>query len=117
MVYANITTEEETEQPPSIRLTDGEFWGSRSGHVSPKELCWAAVHFAVARYGYLAKMTLAQLGLRKTEDIGDAVYNLVEFGLLTQSDEDSREDFDNLFDLGEELDKAFHFQYREERLP
>lgn len=91
---------------------DGDVFASGDeGHVTGQELCYAAAEYAVREYGYLAKDVLAQLGLRKTSDFGDVVYNMIRFGLMAQSDRDRREDFDDVFDLGEELKRLFKFNY------
>ena len=91
--------------------SDDEFAPGVDGHVTGQDLCYAAAEYAVREYGYLAKDVLAQLGLRKTSDLGDVVYNMIRFGLMTQSDNDRREDFDDVFDLGEELQRLFKFNY------
>ena len=59
----------------------------------------------------LAKPVLAKFGIRTTDDIGNIVYNLIDEGFVDQSPEDSRSDFNDVFDLGEELEKHFKFQY------
>ena len=90
---------------------DDEFVVHNEGHVTGRDLCYAVAEYAVREYGYLAKGVLAQLGLRKTGDLGDAVYNLVRVGLMSQSDDDKREDFDDVFDLAQELERLFKFNY------
>lgn len=84
-------------------------------HVSGQDLCRVAVMYAVNRYGYLARVVLERLGFYTTGDIGDAVYNMISVGLVSKTPEDSREDFDDVFDLGEELDSAFEFTYAKKR--
>ena len=59
----------------------------------------------------MAPEVLAQLGIRTTSDIGDIVYNLISIGEISQAENDTREDFDDVFDLGEELEKSFEFSY------
>ena len=90
---------------------DDVFASDDEGHVTGQDLCYAVAEYAVREYGYLAKDVLAQLGLRKTSDIGDVVYNMIRFGFMTKSDRDRREDFDDVFDLGEELKRLFKFNY------
>ncbi len=103
-VFVSAAEESETD-------VDDVFTSDAEGHVAGQDLCYAAAEYAVHEYGYLAKDVLSQLGLRKTSDIGDVVYNLIRFGLMTQSDRDRREDFDDVFDLGEELKRLFKFNY------
>ena len=86
-----------------------------ANHVTGQDLSRAAKDWAVLQYGFMAKTVLAKLGLRKTRDFGDAVYNMIEVGLMSKTPEDSVEDFDDVFDLGAELDRAFEFQYENKR--
>jgi uncharacterized repeat protein (TIGR04138 family) len=86
-----------------------------ANHVTGQDLSRAAKDWAVLQYGFMAKTVLAKLGLRKTRDFGDAVYNMIEVGLMSKTPEDSVEDFDDVFDLGAELDRAFAFQYENKR--
>jgi len=86
-----------------------------ANHVTGQDLSRAAKDWAVLQYGLMAKTVLAKLGLRKTRDFGDAVYNMIEVGLMSKTPEDSVEDFDDVFDLGAELDRAFSFQYENKR--
>ena len=85
------------------------------GHITGETLCRVATSYAVARFGLMARVVLATMGFRSTGDIGDLVYLLIEAGLLEKTPEDSREDFDDLFDLGDALDAAFQFHYGKKR--
>lgn len=95
----------------SMKEAFGEDDGEQSDHISGGDLCRLAVSYAVALYGMLAKPVLAKFGIRTTDDIGNIVYNLIDEGFVDQSPEDSRSDFNDVFDLGEELEKHFKFQY------
>ncbi len=94
---------------------DGASRPIEENHVTGQDLSRAAKDWAVLQYGFMAKTVLAKLGLRKTRDFGDAVYNMIEVGLMSKTPEDSVEDFDDVFDLGAELDRAFAFQYESKR--
>ncbi|MBR0224870.1 MAG: hypothetical protein IJL92_02300 [Thermoguttaceae bacterium] len=98
----------------SEELPDGvrERYARNAGHVTGQDLCYAAAEYAVREYGLMARQVLSQLGIRKTGDLGDVVYNMIRYGFIFQSDDDTREDFDNVFDLGAELDRLFQFQYK-----
>ncbi len=80
-------------------------------HITGRQLCRIAVEHAVEQYGAMARVTLERLGLYTTGDIGDAVFNMIEVGLMAKTADDAREDFDAVFDLGDELDAAFQFAY------
>jgi uncharacterized repeat protein (TIGR04138 family) len=68
-------------------------------HVTGQELCRAAREYAVVQYGFLAKTVLNSVGIRKTDDIGNIVYNLISIGQMRKTPQDCREDFANVFDF------------------
>lgn len=81
-------------------------------HITGQDLCQAAKDYAISQYGLMAKMVLANLGIRKTSDIGDIVYHLIDIGYMRKTKEDRREDFDNVFDLAAELENGFSIEYK-----
>ena len=76
-------------------------------HVSGQDLCLALRQFAHAQYGFLAKLVLESWGVRSTNDFGEIVYNLIKIGKMSKSDNDRREDFDNVYDFEQALVKEF----------
>ncbi|MCL2744761.1 MAG: hypothetical protein FWE67_13010, partial [Planctomycetaceae bacterium] len=68
-------------------------------HISGQDLCWAARDYAVRQYGPMAETVLSSLGIRKTDDIGEIVYNLISIGQMRKTAEDSRDDFNGVFDF------------------
>jgi len=76
----------------------------RSGHVTGKELLEGIREFALEQYGPLAKTVLEHWGIHSTEDFGEIVFNLVEAGLLKKTEEDSKEDFKDVYDFNEAFD-------------
>lgn len=84
---------------------------SPDGHMTARFFCRATTLYASFLYGFMASEVLSQLGLRTSSDLGDVVYNLIECDLAKKSEEDSREDFDDVCDLGVELDSMFSFSY------
>jgi uncharacterized repeat protein (TIGR04138 family) len=70
-----------------------------SGHVNAAELCDAVRRLALRQYGLLGATVLAHWGVRSTSDIGDIVYNLIAAGDLEKTENDSRSDFNSVFDF------------------
>ncbi len=68
-------------------------------HISGEELSLGVRDLALQRFGILAKTVLESWGIHTTEHIGEIVFDLVEGGILVKQDEDSREDFRDLFDF------------------
>lgn len=74
-------------------------------HVSGRELLDGVRDLAVRQFGPLGRMVFNRWNVRRSEDFGDMVFNLVDAGLMTRQETDSREDFQNGFDF----DEAFRF--------
>lgn len=72
-------------------------------HISGRELAGGVRDLAIERFGPMARTVLEHWGIRRTEDVGEIVFALVECGILIKRDEDSMDDFVNVFDF----DQAF----------
>ena len=83
-------------------------------HVSGQELCWALKQLAHQQYGLMAKLVLASWGIQSTKDFGEIVYNLIRIGKMSQSDNDRREDFDNVYDFEQVLFRDYAITKEEE---
>jgi uncharacterized repeat protein (TIGR04138 family) len=70
-------------------------------HISGRELTEGVRELAIGRYGLLAKSVLEHWGIHGTEDVGHVVFAMVEQGLLVKEDDDTPEDFVDLFDFEE----------------
>lgn len=68
-------------------------------HVTGPELVAGACDLAKEEFGMLAPTVFRQWNVKKTDDIGDIVFNLIDAGVLFPHDGDSRDDFHGLFDL------------------
>jgi uncharacterized repeat protein (TIGR04138 family) len=76
-------------------------------HVNATTLSFAFRDLALDQYGGLAKQVLNHWGVQSSEDIGKMVYQLVEDGIWSKTEEDSLEDFKNLIDFDEAFLKPF----------
>ncbi len=76
-------------------------------HVTGQEIVLQACQYANAEFGYLAKTVFHQWGIRRTDDLGEIVFNLIEAELLTKNDTDSRADFQNVLDLDRSLTEGY----------
>lgn len=72
-------------------------------HLSGQELLRGIVLLAWERFGDMAINVLDGWGIGDTIDFGVIVQDLVEEGILSKTDEDSLEDFENVFDLQEAI--------------
>ncbi|HEX6308826.1 MAG TPA: Minf_1886 family protein [Longimicrobiales bacterium] len=76
-------------------------------HISGRELAEGVRDLALERFGPMARTVLEHWGIRQTADVGHIVFALVESGVLIKQDEDTPDDFENVFDFNE----AFEVQY------
>ena len=76
-------------------------------HVSGKEILEGAVDLAREEFGFMARTVFQQWGVRRTDDVGEIVFNLIEANLLSKTDTDSRADFHDVFDLDRALTEGF----------
>jgi uncharacterized repeat protein (TIGR04138 family) len=76
-------------------------------HITGRELALACRDHAMQRFGVMARVVLEHWGIRRTSDLGDVVFTLVELGLLMSQPTDSREEFSEVFDF----DQAFEREY------
>lgn len=68
-------------------------------HVSGQELLAGLRDYAIQEYGPLARRVLAHWGIRRCEDFGEMVFNLVNAGVLGKTDNDHKSDFTGGYDF------------------
>ena len=82
-------------------------------HVSGRELVQGIRDLALREFGLMARIVFRMWGINRTADIGDIVFNLVEEKLMSKTDDDSRADFQDVFDLDQALVQEFHIELDE----
>ena len=70
-------------------------------HVTGQELLEALRQCALQQFGPMTLTVLQSWGIRRTEDFGEMVFNLVNRGLLGKTDQDKKEDFAGGYDFAE----------------
>jgi uncharacterized repeat protein (TIGR04138 family) len=83
--------------PGSIEDTVVDNQSEDERHISGQQLCEAIRLYAVKQYGGLAKSVLNHWGVQSTGDFGEIVFNLISIGQMRKTDNDRREDFDDVF--------------------
>lgn len=76
-------------------------------HITGAELAEGVRDLAIDRFGPMARTVLEHWGIRATADLGELVFALVECGILIKQEEDSLDDFADVFDF----DDAFERDY------
>lgn len=83
-------------------------------HVSGRQLVEGICDFARQEFGLMAAVVFRMWGIRRTDDFGEIVFNLIDAKLMNGTPEETREDFHGLFDLEESLAEGFRIVLEEE---
>jgi len=75
-----------------------------AGHLHGEELLRGVRELAIVEFGPMARTVLGTWGLRRGEDVGEIVYNLIEVGLMNKTPEDRKEDFHGVMDFEDSMD-------------
>ena len=67
------------------------------GHVTGPQLCEGIRLFAIKQYGPMVPTVLEYWGVKKTDDFGAMVWNLIELGVFGKTPTDSIDDFKDVF--------------------
>lgn len=62
-------------------------------HITGQELLHGLKEYGLSQYGPMALTVLSEWGVRRCEDFGEIVFNMVEHGLLSKTEKDNRGDF------------------------
>lgn len=76
-------------------------------HVRGWELSKGIRDYAIREYGPVSLRVLRHWGIQRSEDIGEIVYNMIEAQLLGKTEEDEKQDFQDVFDFDEAFRKPF----------
>ena len=79
----------------------------REGHVTGRELLESFRQLALEEFGPMALVVLEHWGIRRTEDVGEMVRQLVESGVWSRSEQDSWNDFDQGFAFRRVFDEEY----------
>ena len=76
-------------------------------HVTGPELLDGVRQYALKEFGPLVMTVFDSWGIHSCEDIGNMVFNLIGAGVFGRTEEDSIEDFKNVYDFEEAFVKPF----------
>ena len=101
---ASHSSDQDNEETSAEKSTRSE------RHLTGQDLCEAIRLYALEQYGYLAKDVLNHWGVQATSDFGEIVFNLIDIGQMRKTNEDRREDFENIFSFDEGLRQSFQIK-------
>ena len=76
-------------------------------HVSGPELLDGVRRYALKEFGPMVMTVFDSWGIRSCEDVGHMVFNLIGAGVFGKTEQDSIEDFKNVYDFKEAFVKPF----------
>ena len=76
-------------------------------HVTGPELLDGVRQYALKEFGPMVMTVFESWGIRSCEDIGHMVFNLIGAGVFGKTEQDSIEDFKNVYDFKEAFVKPF----------
>lgn len=79
----------------------------KPSHVSGQQLLEGIRAHALEQFGPLTLMVLEEWGIRRGEDFGEIVFNMVESSLLGKTENDSRADFKGGYDFFDAFRKPY----------
>jgi len=86
-------------------------------HVTGQELLDGVREYALDQFGPMAYTVLISWGLERCEDFGEMVFNLIEYGVFSKNEDDTKEDFAAIYDFEEAFLKPFQPDRRRLKRP
>ena len=87
--------------------TVGKDSRGRLRHVTGQELLAGIREYALKQFGPMSTTVLEEWGIRRCEDFGEIVFNMVEVGWLAKTSKDSRADFEGGYTFEEAFRDPF----------
>jgi uncharacterized repeat protein (TIGR04138 family) len=81
--------------------------GATVRHVAGPELLEGVRAYALKEFGPMVITVFSSWGIKSCEDVGHMVFNLIGAGIFGKTEEDSIEDFKNVYDFREAFVKPF----------
>ena len=81
--------------------------GASVRHVAGPELLEGVRQYALKEYGPMAMTVFSYWGVRRCEDIGHMVFNLIGAGIFGKTEEDSMDDFRSVYEFDDAFVKPF----------
>jgi uncharacterized repeat protein (TIGR04138 family) len=94
------------------RYSAGEEPGPQH-HVRGRELLEGIRLYALRQFGLMARTVFHLWGIKRTGDFGEIIFNLVDANLMSKTNEDSREDFHDVYDFDSALVEGYEIEVEE----
>jgi uncharacterized repeat protein (TIGR04138 family) len=84
----------------------------KSRHIGGAALCDGLRELALSKWGLMARAVLARWGVTSTLDFGRIVFAMVDSGWMQKTDEDSLDDFRNVYDFKTAFDAGYKIEHK-----
>ena len=91
----------------TVKMFEAKRTAGESRHVSGQELLIGVTEYAIQKFGPLAYEVIYEWGIKEGMSVGNIVFNMLEYGLLSKTDRDSLEDFNVSIDFEKKLKAPF----------
>ena len=78
-------------------------------HITGQEFCEGIRRYAIDQFGPLARTVLEYWGIQETLDFGKIVFALVDIGLMRKTEEDTLDNFKEVYDFKTAFDNKLIF--------
>lgn len=85
-----------------------------SRHVTGRELLEGIRSYALRQYGPMARTVINYWGIHSTVDFGKVVFRLVDAGFMTKTEEDSLNDFFEVYNFDEAFKQPLGLPFKDE---
>ncbi|MFH1854233.1 MAG: Minf_1886 family protein [Candidatus Omnitrophota bacterium] len=82
----------------------------KKGHVTGGELLDGIKEYALSEFGPMTRTVLEHWGIKRTDDFGEIVFNMIDAGVLGKTEKDTKKDFANRFDFKDAFDKGCKYK-------
>jgi len=98
-----------------LSYTVGKLHGDKkdpkaSRHITGRQLSEGLREFALLQWGMLAGTVLRRWNICRTDDFGRIVFAMVKSGWMSKTDEDTIEDFRNVFDFRTAFEEGYRIE-------
>ncbi len=87
----------------ALRFTVDKLGHKGPCHISGGELLSGISDYGLDQFGPLTHSVFARWGVHETRDFGTIVFNLVDAQLMSKTERDCIEDFEDIYDFSEEF--------------
>jgi uncharacterized repeat protein (TIGR04138 family) len=81
--------------------------GEPGGHISGQQLLEGIREYALEQYGPMTLTLFSEWGIKQCSDFGEIVFNLVDYGVLGKTEDDSRADFADGYNFHDAFELPF----------